>query len=112
AAEVDPPVEPAPNHLVFQAQFYAEDPRAYSQTLTTEQGEELSAASGGLTIPVEFPFMFAQSGGGTVSVTNSGNRPTPPVFRVYGSCTRPQIVLLGADKRIALTADAEIGAGD
>jgi hypothetical protein len=39
-----------------------------------------------------------------------GNRPTPPIFRVYGMCVNPQILLTGTDYRISLTGT--VGAGD
>jgi hypothetical protein len=42
-------------------------------------------------------------------VENLGNRPTPPVFRVYGMAVNPQILLLGTDYRIALTGPSRRG---
>jgi hypothetical protein len=107
--ELDPPVEVGPNILAYQAQFLAEDPRAYSQTLSTSTGGTLSAAPGGWAWPETPPIVFSISAGGTTAVNNQGNRPTPPVFRVYGACVNPQILLLGTTSRIALTGTVSAG---
>ena len=97
--------------LVFTAHFFAEDPRSYSQTLTTTSSTALSAASGGLAFPAAFPWLFTPSGGGTVSVTNNGNRKTPPVFRIYGMCINPQIVVVGSSTQ-KITINGTIATGD
>lgn len=108
--ELEPPVEIGPNVLAYQAQFLAEDPRAYSQTLNTSTGGELAVSEGGWTFPSPLPITFEASSGGTAAVNNEGNRPTPPVFRIYGACTNPQILLVGTSLRIALTGT--VAAGD
>jgi hypothetical protein len=106
---VEPPLEEAAAFLRYQAQFFAEDPRAYSQTLSTATGISLSTATGGLDFSEPFPWTFAPSGGGTAVVTNDGNRPTPPVFRIYGQIVNPQIILVGTDSRIVLTGTVPAG---
>jgi hypothetical protein len=110
ASAVDPPIEGGAAILNYSAQFYAEDPRAYSQTLQTITGAALATLGGGMTMPFRMPFTFTSSGGGTVSFTNAGNRPTPPILRVYGMCVNPQIVNLGTGARISLVGT--IAAGD
>ena len=109
ASEVEPVLEEGAAFLKYQAQFYGEDPRAYSQTLETVTSAALSATTGGMVFPLIFPFTFAAGGGATAAVTNAGNRPTPPMFRIHGGCTNPQVVLTGGP-RIALTGT--IAAGD
>lgn len=89
--------------LTYDAAFLAEDPRAYSQTEQTVASAALSAASGGAIFPLKFPVKFTPSGGGTATVSNAGNRTTPPKFRVYGLCTDPQILNVTTGERIALT---------
>jgi hypothetical protein len=96
--------------LVFQAQFFAEDPRAYSQTLTTVTGATLSAASGGLVFAAPFNWKFTPSGGGTAACTNAGNRKTPPVIRIYGYAVNPQVLNVTTGDRISVTGT--IAAGD
>ncbi len=108
--EVEPPVEVGANLLAYQAQLLAEDPRAYSQTLNTATGGTISTAPGGWTWPRTMPITFSASAGGAVAVNNIGNRPTPPIFRVYGMCVNPQVLLVGSTSRIALTGT--IAAGD
>jgi hypothetical protein len=111
AGEVDPPIDGDPGGamLRYQAQFYAEDPRAYSQTLTTATGAVLSAASGGMTFPERMPITFSASGGGTVAFTNNGNRPTPVALRIYGRCVNPQIVLLSTGARLVFQGEVPLG---
>jgi hypothetical protein len=108
--ELEPPVEVGPNILAYQAQLLAQDPRAYSQTESSSAGDTLSSAPGGWTFPRTLPIRFNVSDSGTAAVENDGNRPTPPVFRVYGACVNPQILLVGTDYRISLTGT--IAAGD
>jgi Siphovirus-type tail component, C-terminal domain len=123
--DLDPPMQGGAADLTYQAQFFAEDPRAYSQTLQTVSSTALSVLGGGLIFdgPVEFfpgygtatrgalfPWTFTSSGGGTVSFTNAGNRPTPPVFQAYGMCVNPQIVLSGTGLRLMF--NGTIAAGD
>lgn len=69
AGPLDPPIAPSPRRLAYQVQFLAADPRAYSQTLGS----------------------VGASGTANVSVTNNGNRPTPPTFRIWGSAVHPRI---------------------
>jgi hypothetical protein len=99
--ELEPPVEVGPNILAYQAQLLAQDPRAYSQSESSSTGDALSSAPGGWTFPRTLPIRFNVSTAGTAAVNNLGNRPTPPVFRVYGMCVNPQILLTGTTSRIA-----------
>lgn len=110
AAEVEPVLAEGAAYIEYQAQFFAEDPRSYTQTETTVEGAALSDAPGGLVFPLKFPFTFTSSDGGTAPCSNVGNRPTPPTFRVYGECSNPQIVLVETDERIVL--QGEVGADD
>lgn len=109
---VDPPLAGAASILTFPVTMFAEDPRAYSQTLETDASIALSAAGGGLTFPLTFPFTFSYSGGGTVTVVNDGSQPTPPVFRIYGLTVGAQIVNVGnTAQRIVFDASATIPSG-
>lgn len=56
-----------------------------------------------------FPFKFTPSGGGSAICTNAGNRPTPPVFRIHGMATNPQITLEGTSERIVLNGTVQAG---
>lgn len=103
AGEVTPILFESAPAVRYQAQFRAEDPRAYSQALTTATGSTLGIGAGGLTFNRTFNWTFAASTGGTVAVNNLGNRPSPPIFRIFGGCTNPTIVLVGTGKQISLT---------
>lgn len=107
-----PPFQEGAATLTYQAILFSEDPRAYSQTLTTETSTPLADLGGGLVLDAPFPWTFSTSGGGTVSVTNHGNRDTPATFTIHGTCTNPQIVLLGdtVEQRIVINGAVDVGA--
>jgi hypothetical protein len=101
AGGTDPTLSEAAAVLRYQAQFYAEDPAAYSQTLTSAVGSALSAISGGDIFPDTFTGLsggdtFAPAAAGTASFTNAGNTDTRPLVLVYGNATNPIVV---ADSR-------------
>jgi hypothetical protein len=100
--EISVSVDAGGKMLRYQAHLRLDDPRGYLQTLTTATGGHL-ATGGGATMPRTIPVTFDAATGGTVAVNNTGTRPTPPVFKVYGYATSAQIVLVGAGVRIALT---------
>lgn len=108
--DLEPPFQEAQAILSYQAQFFSEDPRAYSQTLQTITSSLLSLSGGGHTFPCTYPRTYASSGGGTVSFTNAGNRSTPPKFQIFGSCVNPQIVLVGTGLKLSFIGT--INAGD
>lgn len=109
AGDVMPGLEPGPNALFYAAQLLAADPRAYSQALTTATGLTLGFSAGGLTFNRTFNITFGGTAGGTVAVNNVGNRPSPPVFRLYGGCTNANIILVGSGKQISLTGNIANG---
>lgn len=96
--------------LAYQLIFDREDPRNYAQALTTATGDPLTSATGGLTFDAPFNWTFTPSGAGEVTVTNSGNIESPAVFRIYGECSSPQILLTDSTKRIVFSG--EVSAGD
>lgn len=98
--------------IKYQATFTAGDPRLYDQTSTTGTGAALATAAGGKTYTYSYKRKYNPSSGGTVTFNNTGSVPTPPVIRVYGYCTSPQVILQGqsVDTRLILTG--EVSAGD
>lgn len=110
ASEVDPPLREAAALLLYQAQLYATDPRAYAQTQQSAQSSALSQAAGGATMPTTFPITFNESSGGLISnLVVGGNRATPPVFRVHGACSSARIKLVGTTKEIIFTGTISVG---
>ncbi len=109
AGPLAPPLE---HHswLLYQAHLNFEDPRAYSQTETTDVGSALSVASGGKIYPYTYPRGYNPSSGGSASVNNGGIIPTPPIFKVYGYCTSPAVRLQSTSEEISL--NGEISDGD
>jgi Phage tail protein len=96
-----PPFQDGASTFSYQATLFSEDPRAYDQNLQTVTCTPLSVSGGGLVLDAPFPWTFASSGGGTINVAVNGNRSTPPVFKVYGTITNPQIVVVGTGTRLA-----------
>ena len=95
--------------IKYQATFVAPDPRVYDQTQTTGTGAALATAAGGKTYNYSYIRSYNPSSGGSVSYTNSGSVPTPPVIRIYGYCTSPQVILTDS---IRLIFTGEIADGD
>jgi len=95
--------------IKYQATFTCPDPRVYSQTLITGTGAALAAAAGGKTYLYNYTRGYNPSSGGNVSYNNTGSVPTPPVIRIYGYCTSPQVVL---DDSTRIVITGEIAAGD
>lgn len=93
--------------LRYQAHLRLDDPRGYTQALTTATGGTLNSVGGDLFTGGDLfatsGDLFNQSAGATAAVNNTGTRPTPPMFRVYGYATSAQVLLVGTDQRIALT---------
>jgi len=106
--DIDVKEEAAGRLLRYQAHLRLDDPRGFTQAETTAIGGTLASA-GGDTFPDIFPDLFAQGSGASAAVNNTGTRPTPPVFRVYGLCVDPQILLIDHDVRIALTGTVSNG---
>ena len=78
----------------IQFMAFAEDPRIYSNTLVTQQinlGATVFTGRG-----YNKSYNFGYGGVSTTSdgvyVNVGGNRPTPPVFTIYGPVTNPQIL--------------------
>lgn len=109
ASDLDTVYEAGPALFRYQVQLRAADPRAYSQTLTTATGVTLGTPAGGDIYPDVYPTTYTPSTGGTLAVNNTGNRPTPPVFRLYGGVTDADIILVGTTKQISLSGNVANG---
>jgi hypothetical protein len=79
------------NISTIPIQLTASDPLVYSTTLHTAS-TTLPSPTAGLTFPVTFPVTFGASTGGSMSVTNSGNYITAPVFTITGPVTNPSVI--------------------
>lgn len=106
---IDVSVDGGGHILRYQAHLRLDDPRGYTQALTTAVGGTI-ATSGGDKFGDTFPDTFDPATGGTVALNNTGTRPTPPILRIYGYATSPQVLLVGTSDRIALSGT--IAAGD
>lgn len=94
--------------LKYQAHLRLDDPRAYTQTLQTAVGARIGSG-GGATMPRTFPVTFLAGSNGTSAVNNTGTRPTPPVFRIYGTAVNPRVTLIGSGATISIIGTVAAG---
>lgn len=73
--------------------MYAEDPRIYSGTETTDTVLFAEGSANGFGFDLGFSFGFGGTVGGSEGafITNIGNRPTPLEFTINGPCDTPVI---------------------
>lgn len=98
--------------VTFQATLLASDPRVYGQSQTVSTGAALTSGAGGKRYDYTYSRSYDPSTGGTVpynTITAGGSVPTPPIIRIYGFCTAPQVILESTGERIALTGDIQNG---
>lgn len=95
--------------IKYQATFVAPDPRVYDQTQTTATGNALAVAAGGKTYDYTYTRGYNPSSGGDAAYNNTGSVPTPPIIRIYGYCTSPQVILTDS---IRLIFTGEVADGD
>lgn len=70
--------------------LFAEDPRRYNSIeVGGSYDPTATGAFNGIDLPAVFPLEFAGDGANILEVTNDGNFPTPPVFRIWGPVTNP-----------------------
>lgn len=101
-SDCEPVLQEAAKLLNYQVHFYAEDPRAYSQTLYHVESPKLTSATGGLIVPASLNWLLNPAGGGSGTVSQAGNRPSPLVFRIHGEITNPAITRLSDGARLSL----------
>jgi len=101
----------------FQASWVAPNPAGYStvQNSFTIQPQSTSAVSG-RTYPLTFPRTYPAppaGGSGIGTVTNNGDFPTWPIFRIFGPCTGPAVRwVTPAGPAVVFTTGLSINAGD
>lgn len=92
-------------------EFYASDPRIYSQTLT-QVSTSFPTATGGLTFAALAPFVFGTGGtSGTLDCTNSGTFETPYVVVFNGPLVAPSLEHVVQGKILNLSG-ATLAAGE
>lgn len=88
----------------------ADDPRKYGPALSLATA--LPSSSGGLTLPMVLPYIFASTTvSGVVSLTNEGNISSPLTVRFDGPVTGPKIIHIQTQKTWA-AGGAVLGAGE
>jgi hypothetical protein len=81
----------------------AADPRFYADTPTSASYQPSTAGSG-ISFPISFPLTFTGAAASTMTVTNGGNFPTPPVWTITGPATAPAIRNETTGEQIVTTA--------
>ncbi len=93
-------------------QWVATDARRYSVAEQRVPVGLPSPPSGGLAFPLVFPLDFgAGQSGGMVTVTNSGNAATWPVWEVQGPVTGPIIRHVGTGRQLLIDPSYTVPAG-
>ncbi|MCA1218705.1 phage distal tail protein [Streptomyces sp. 8L] len=97
----------------WSVQVTAPDPRLYATTETTA-ALRLPSVSGGLTLPIVFPFEIdATVVPGDAAVINEGSIDARPTIRIDGPVSQPLVVVTGPDGSTAsLLYGGDIAAGD
>ena len=94
----------------FQCLLGTEYPYAQGASANNDT-TALTATGGGFTVPLTIPTLtFTASGGGQVTVTNSGTTTAYPKMRVYGPITSPIVYNSTLGKYISFTGT--IASGD
>jgi hypothetical protein len=97
-------------HFLYSMQVVADDPRKYGPALSLATA--LPSSSGGLTLPMVLPYIFASTTvSGVVSLTNEGNISSPLTVRFDGPVTGPKIIHIQTQKTWA-AGGAVLGAGE
>lgn len=98
------------NVVYWSMQVEADDPRKYGSALSLATA--LPSSSGGLTLPMVLPYIFASTTvSGVVSLTNEGNISSPLTVRFDGPVTGPKIIHIQTQKTWA-AGGAVLGAGE
>jgi hypothetical protein len=79
----------------FQVSWVAPNPVAYSLVQQSAiVAPQQSATIGGRTYPLTYPRTYPAAGpggSGLGTMTNNGDYPTWPLFRIFGPCTNPAV---------------------
>ncbi|WP_052372635.1 phage distal tail protein [Amycolatopsis taiwanensis] len=100
------PVPPnnASGYSVGAIQWRATNPRILHLPQQTPSTTPPAPGGGGLVFPLVFPLVFGSAqAGGELVLTNTGNAPAQPVWRITGPCTGP--VITNADTGAQLAFD-------
>lgn len=93
----------------IQFSMFAEDPRIYDSTQSSASVPLGATVYTGFGFNLGFSFGFGGTSSTTdqVTITISGNRPTPPIFSIAGPVTNPRILndVTGDELRFNITLD-------
>lgn len=92
ASAIDTELSGASMLIRWGVDLLAPDPRIYSASEKSGDYDPVAAGSGtGVVFPLVFPLVFAGVATTHLTVENSGNFSTPPIFTVSGPVTNPII---------------------
>lgn len=91
-------------------EWYATDPRVYSQTLTTQTASQATVAGTGVTFPVTFPLSFGGAvSGGQLTATNAGEFGAPWVATISGPIVNPTLENITTGETLAFVGSLATG---
>lgn len=88
------------------------DPRRYTPAVDAPWVSGVPyRATGGLRWPLRWPLVWAERGGsdGRIRLTNSGRKPSPPVYRVYGPFTSVSITNVDTQQVVSFALPVAAG---
>ena len=94
----------APFSIAFEAAF------PYLEGDEQSQSISLALAGGGKVPPDAMPASLGKGSGGVVTITNGGNAPSYPTFRIQGPVTNPSIRNSSLNLELRFTLDLAAGA--
>jgi hypothetical protein len=91
-------------------EWFATDPRVYSQTLTTATASQATVAGTGVTFPVTFPLSFGGAvSGGQLTATNTGEFPAPWTATISGPIDNPTLENITTGETLAFVGTVATG---
>jgi hypothetical protein len=98
-------------HGSAAVEFWATDPRIYSQAATTQSVSQASVSGTGLVFPITFPLSFGGAvTGGQFVATNAGEFAAPWTATIAGPIVNPVLENVTTGQAIAFTIS--VGAGE
>ena len=89
------------HYATVAVELIAPDPMWYGPTVTVTT--TLPSPTSGAPFPWSFPVSFGSSSGGSISVANTGNAYTSPLFQIQGPCTNPWVQFASSRLTVDIT---------
>lgn len=97
-------------HGSAAVEFWATDPRIYSQATTTQTVSQAVPSGAGLTFPITFPLTFGGAvSGGSFTASNAGEFAAPWTATISGPIVNPTLENVTTGQTVAFTGSVAAG---